>query len=517
MIRRALVSVWDKTGLIDLSMSLAEAGVEIVSTGGTARALEQAGIPVKKVEELTGFPEILDGRVKTLHPAIHAGILARREAGHLAELQELSLSPLDLVVVNLYPFTETVARPDCTLEEALEQIDIGGVTLLRAAAKNFASVIVVSDPADYPRVMSVVKTGRDLALEERREFAIKAFSHTAAYDAAIHAYLTGLAEAPREVQFPHILTISLQKVSDLRYGENPHQKAAFYRLPGGKGFPDAKLLHGKALSFNNLLDLDAAWNAAWSFSQPTAVIVKHSNPCGLASAPTLSEAYRHAHACDPLSAFGGVIAFNGSLDEVTARMISETFVEAVIAPHFSAGALGILREKKDIRLLQIAEEVSVTRPGAAAELDMRRVKGGFLLQETDRFEAESEWKAVTQRKPTEEEMTSLRFAWRVVAHVKSNAIVLAKRTATVGIGAGQMSRVDSTDIAIRKAGPARSRGAVMASDAFFPFADSIELAADAGITAVIQPGGSIRDQEVIAAAERHNLSMIFTGSRHFRH
>ena len=514
MIRRALLSVWDKAGLVELGQALSDRGVEMISTGGTARTLQEAGLSVRTVEDVTGFPEILGGRVKTLHPAIHGGILARRDSGHLAELEKLSLAPIDLVVVNLYPFTETVARPGCTLEEAVEQIDIGGVALLRAGAKNFASVVVLSDPADYPRVTEALNEGKDFSPEERQSLALKAFAHTAAYDTAIHAYLARLGSVEG---YPPRLDISLEKVSDLRYGENPHQKAAFYRLSGTEaGLPDARLLHGKALSFNNLLDLDAAWNMSLSFSDPTVAIIKHSNPCGLASAGTLFEAYQSALACDPVSAFGSVIGCNVPVDEPTARAMSDLFVEAVIAPRFEEDALKILQQKTNIRLL---ERPTAKEPEAnwLAGVDLRRVRGGVLLQGPDRFESESDWRVVTEREPTEAERASLAFAWRVVAQVKSNAIVLVRGTATVGIGAGQMSRVDSTELAIKKAGVERCRGTVLASDAFFPFPDSLERAAAAGVTAVIEPGGSVRDEEVIAAANKFGVAMIFTGSRHFLH
>ena len=516
MIRRALLSVWDKTGLVDLGRALARHGVDMISTGGTARTLEQAGLSVRTMESVTGFPELLGGRVKTLHPAVHGGILARRQPEHLAELERLAIVPIDLVVVNLYPFGETIARPGCTLEEALEQIDIGGVTLLRAAAKNFEAVAVLCQPEDYVRVIERLAAGEDLTLEERQALAIKAFGQTGTYDTTIHAYLSGRSGPSATESFPASVDIALEKVSDLRYGENPHQKAAFYRLPGAGGLPEARLLHGKALSFNNLLDLEAAWNAALAFSGPTVAIIKHNNPCGLASAGTLPEAYSLAYACDPVSAYGSVIACNVPVDQTTAEAMSGTFIEAVIAPGFSEDALKTLERKKDIRLLDMP--AGRTAPSnRLAELDWRRVGGGVLLQTRDRFESEGDWQVVTDRQPTAEERRSLAFAWRVAAQVKSNAIVLAKGNATVGVGAGQMSRVDSTEIAIKKAGPERCAGAVMASDAFFPFADSVEIAAAAGITAVIEPGGSIRDEEVIATSNRLGLAMIFTGTRHFRH
>ena len=514
MIQRALLSVWNKAGLVELGQALADWGVEIISTGGTARTLEEAGVAVRTVESVTGYPEILGGRVKTLHPAIHGGILAKREPVQLAELAELSLAPIDLVVVNLYPFSLTVARPGCTLDQALEQIDIGGVTLLRAAAKNFASVVVLCDPADYSRVIEVMNERRDFSPAERRALAGKAFSHTAAYDTAIHAYLSCAAEVTEE--FPACLDISVEKVTDLRYGENPHQRAAFYRLPGTSGLPDARVLHGKALSFNNLLDLDAAWGMVLEFAGPTVAVIKHNNPCGLASAAELSEAYRTAVACDPVSAYGSVVACNVPVDRSTVEAMSDLFIEAIIAPGFEAGALEVLQHKKNLRLLEM-QATEDTDANWLAGVDIRHVRGGLLLQDGDRIGSDRGWQTVTAREPSAEERDNLAFAWRVVAHVKSNAIVLVQDRATVGIGAGQMSRVDSTDLAIKKAGPERCHGAVLASDAFFPFADSIERAAEAGVTAIIQPGGSVRDDEVIAVADRHGLAMIFTGTRHFLH
>ena len=514
MIGRALLSVWNKAGLVELGQALADWGVEIISTGGTARTLEEAGVTVRTVESVTGYPEILGGRVKTLHPAIHGGILAKRDPQHLAELAELSLAPIDLVVVNLYPFSLTVARPGCTLDQALEQIDIGGVTLLRAAAKNFASVVVLCDPADYSRVIDVLRSRQDFSLAERRALAAKAFSHTAAYDTAIHAYLSATVEVAEE--FPACLDISVEKVTDLRYGENPHQRAAFYRLPGTSGLPDARILHGKALSFNNLLDLDAAWGMVIDFDAPAVAVIKHNNPCGLAAARELSVAYNTAVACDPLSAYGSVIACNVAVDRATAEAMSELFIEAIIAPRFEDSALEVLQQKKNIRLLEMPATEG-TDANWLAGADIRHVRGGLLLQDTDQLGSERGWQVVTTRQPAAEERDDLSFAWRVVAHVKSNAIVLAKNHATVGIGAGQMSRVDATDLAITKAGAERCQGAVLASDAFFPFADSIERAAEAGVTAIIQPGGSIRDDEVIAAANRHGLAMVCTGERHFLH
>jgi len=515
-VQRALLSVSDKTGLVELARGLADMGVELISTGGTARALREAGLAVRPVEEVTGFPEILNGRVKTLHPAIHGGILARREPAHLDELGRLGITPLDMVVVNLYPFAQTVARPGVSLDEALEQIDIGGVTLLRAAAKNFAAVTVLCDPADYPPVLDELRQRGDVSLATRQRLALKAFRHTAAYDAAIAEYLASQFEAslepPREEPFPAVLNLRLWRVQTLRYGENPHQQAALYSQT-----PDAlplggRLLQGKPLSYNNLLDLDAAWRAVGDFPDPTAVIIKHNTPCGVASAETLAEAVLQALVGDPVSAFGGIIAVNRPFDGAAAEALGDLFVEAIAAPAFTPEARSLLSRRSDCRLLEMAPEAELP-PDLSWEL--RSVRQGILLQDPDAL-GDLEWQVVSARPPTEEERESLAFAWRVVRHVRSNAIVLARGRATVGIGAGQMSRVDAVRMAVLKAGD-RSRGAVLASDGFFPFPDGVEEAARAGVTAIVQPGGSVRDRQVIAAADAAGLAMLFTGRRHFRH
>ncbi len=509
--KRALLSVSDKTGLVDFARGLAHLGVELVSTGGTARALRAAGLTVRAVEEVTGFPEILDGRVKTLHPAIHGGILARREPAHLDQLGALSISPIDLVAVNLYPFGQTVARPGVTLAEAVEQIDIGGAALLRAAAKNFAAVTVLCDPADYPQVLAELRHRGEVSLATRQRLALKAFRHTAGYDAAIADYLAGQFET--DEPFPSELLLRLWRVQTLRYGENPHQQAALYGLaPDGTPL-GGQLLQGKPLSYNNILDLDAAWRAVGDFSAPTVVIVKHNNPCGVASAQSLAEAFPLALAGDPVSAFGSVIAVNHLFDEATARALGDLFVEAIAAPGFTPAARDVLAARPNCRLLEIPTVGAGLAPALTWEL--RGVQAGVLVQEPDALD-EKEWRVVTTREPTAEEREGLEFAWRVVKHVKSNAIVLARGQATVGVGAGQMSRVDAVRLAVTKAGD-RAAGSVLASDAFFPFPDGVEEAARAGVTAVAQPGGSVRDEQVVAAAEAAGLAMVFTGRRHFRH
>jgi phosphoribosylaminoimidazolecarboxamide formyltransferase/IMP cyclohydrolase len=516
-IQRALLSVSDKTGLVELARGLADMGVELISTGGTARVLQETGLTVRPVEEVTGFPEILNGRVKTLHPAIHGGILARREPAHLDELGRLGIAPLDMVVVNLYPFAQTVARPGVPLDEALEQIDIGGVTLLRAAAKNFAAVTVLCDPADYPLVLTELRQQGEVSLATRQRLALKAFRHTAEYDAAIAEYLASQWEvspepAREEELFPATLHLRLWRVQTLRYGENPHQRAALYSRT-----PDAlplggRLLQGKPLSYNNLLDLDAAWRAVGDFPDPTVVIIKHNTPCGVASAEALAEAVLQALAGDPVSAFGGVIAVNRPFDGAAAEALGDLFVEAIAAPAFTPEARNLLSRRSDCRLLEMAPEAELP-PDLSWEL--RSVRQGILLQDPDAL-GDLAWQVVSARPPTEAERESLAFAWRVVRHVRSNAIVLARGRATVGIGAGQMSRVDAVRMAVLKAGD-RSRGAVLASDAFFPFPDGVEEAARAGVTAIVQPGGSVRDRQVIAAADAAGLAMLLTGRRHFRH
>ncbi len=513
MIKRALISVADKTGIIDLAQSLADLGIALISTGGTARVLRQAGLGVQEVSDLTGFPEMLGGRVKTLHPAIHGGILARRDAASLAELSGHDIAPIDLVVVNLYPFETTVARPDATLDEAIEEIDIGGVALLRAAAKNHAYVTVVSDPLDYPTIVAELRSGGQVSEATRRRLAQRAFAHTASYDAAIAAYLQRRGYCG-DTTYPATLCLAFDKVRDLRYGENPHQTAALYRqrTASWHGLASAEVIQGKELSFNNVMDLEAAWAAVYEHEAPAIVIIKHGNPCGAASAASLAQAYGLALACDPVSAFGGVIAANRAVDAPTAREMAHLFVEAILAPAFDEQALAILAHKKDCRLVLLSPPASLPH-----DEDLRRIRGGILVQSFDDVQEQpSSWRVVTRRAPTAEEMYSLAFAWRVVKHVKSNAIVLARGSATVGIGAGQMSRVDAVRLAVDEAG-AQARGATLASDAFFPFADGVELACRAGVTAIAQPGGSVRDKEVIAAADEAGAAMVFTAMRHFRH
>ncbi len=511
MVKRALLSVSDKKGLADLARALTDMGVELISTGGTARVLHEAGLAVRSVEEVTGFPEILGGRVKTLHPAIHGSLLARRDEDHLGELAAHDIVPLDLIAVNLYPFQETIARPDTTLNEALEHIDIGGVTLLRAGAKNFAAVVVLSDPSDYVPVVEELKAKGDVSLETRQRLALKAFQHTADYDGAISRYLAGLFGA--EGIFPYGLQLGATKWKDLRYGENPHQEAALYNVGKVCGPLGGTLLQGKELSYNNILDLDAAWRTVQDFAAPTIAIIKHNNPCGLASAQSLAAAFPLAVASDPVSAFGSIVAANRPFDGATAQALGDLFIEAIVASGFMEEAREVLAARPRCRLLEIAGD-----GGEALPWEVKSVGGGLLLQERDTIvEDEGKWKVVTRRDPTGEEMKSLAFAWRAVKHVKSNAIVLVQGTATVGVGAGQMSRLDATELAIKKAGPQRCKGAVLASDAFFPFPDGVEAAARAGVKAIIQPGGSIRDQAVIAAADEGGLAMVFTGVRHFRH
>jgi len=512
---KAIISVSDKTSVVEFARGLAELDFELHSTGGTHKALAEAGVAVTSVSKLTDFPEILDGRVKTLHPAVHGGILARRDQpSHLEELAKSGIEAIDLVAVNLYPFVETVTRPGVTLDDALENIDIGGPTMIRAAAKNFPHVLVVVDPADYGSLLDLLRGG-SVPLEERRRLALKAFQHVASYDTAIAQYLRA-----DEVGFPHQLTVSISKLFDLRYGENPHQRAAVYReesvLWGGRtwGIVAADQLHGKALSYNNFLDADAAWRAALDFAEPTAAVVKHTNPCGLACHQDLAEAYRRALSGDPVSAYGGIVAVNRELTGETAEEIGKTFYEIVIAPAFSEEALTILQKKKNLRLLQLDQRAAI---GCATALEYRRVSGGFLAQEADAYLDDAiELQVATKRAPSEQELADLRFAWKVVKHVKSNSIVIVKDRTLLGMGAGQPNRVTSVHLALRRAED-RARGAVLASDAFFPFPDGVEMAADGGVTAVIQPGGSIRDQEVIEAADARGMAMVFTGIRHFRH
>lgn len=540
-VRRALISVSDKTGIVPFALALHEMGVQIISTGGTARTLQEAGVPVTPVEQVTGFPEMMEGRVKTLHPAIHAGILAdRRKPEHLQALQEAGFEPIDLVCVNLYPFEQTIARTGVMLDEAIENIDIGGPTMVRAAAKNHESVAVVVDPADYDAIIREMRANEGaLSLATRRRLAAKAFAHTAFYDAQIAGYLR--EQFTPESLFPQEFTVALRRSQELRYGENPHQQAAFYRIPNftEPSIATARQIHGKELSYNNLLDCDSALELVKEFAtdRPACVIIKHTNPCGMALADSLPEALERARMADPVSAFGGIMALNRVVNAETAEKITapNTFFECIIAPGFTQDALPILTEKKkwgaNLRLLEVGD---LTPPQAG--LIWRGLTGGVLVQTRDvqlfktvpvteglppgtydlRGLKREVLSFVTQRQPTDEEVEQLWFAWKVVKHVKSNAIVLAKDWVIVGVGAGQMNRVQSVRLAAEAAGE-RAKGAVLASDAFFPFPDNVEVAAIAGVTAIIQPGGSVKDQEVIAAADRLGLAMVFTGIRHFRH
>ncbi len=517
-VRRALLSVSDKTGIVDFARALAEQGVELLSTGGTAKALREAGLTVRDVAELTGFPEIMAGRVKTLHPLVHGGLLGRRGTDEPV-MEQHGIQPIDLLAVNLYPFARTVARPDCTFDDAVENIDIGGPAMVRAAAKNHDGVAVLTDPADYDRVLAQLAEQAGLDFELRLDLAVKAFEHTAAYDGAIASHLGSLNADRKPEGYPRTLNLQFHKVQDMRYGENPHQSAAFYRehYPAEPSVATARQLQGKALSYNNVADTDAALECVKSFQAPACVIVKHANPCGVAVGATLLEAYDRAFVCDPTSAFGGIIAFNQRLDAATAQaIVDRQFVEVIIAPEADNAAVQAVSAKKNVRLLVCGR----WQGARAGQLDYKRVNGGLLVQDSDIAEVpDAALKVVTQRAPTAQELNDLRFVWQVARYVKSNAIVYGRDGQTVGIGAGQMSRVWSARIAREKAEDAGLEvpGAVMASDAFFPFRDGIDQAAEAGIAAVIQPGGSIRDEEVIAAADEHGMAMVFTGMRHFRH
>ena len=509
---RALLSVSDKRGILELGRALVELGWEIVSTGGTAEALTQAGVPVTPIEKVTGIPELMNGRVKTLHPAVHGGLLARRDnAGDREALARHGIAPIDLLVVNLYPFRETVARPDTTFEGAIEQIDIGGPAMLRSAAKNHAAVTVVVDPSDYPVVLAALRTGAPFP-DLRRRLAVKVFAHTASYDAAILSYLSR-----SENELPSGLTLLLDRRQALRYGENPHQRAAFYVTDERRGLGELQQLHGKELSFNNLLDVDAAVAAVSPWDEmPACAIIKHTTPCGVAIGRSSREAFERALSTDKTSAFGSVIAFNTVVDKATADAMRDLFVEVVVAPRIQADALEVFREKKNLRVVELP------RPDDTPGWDFKRVRGGFLVQDRFRYGGvaeETQWKVVTRRQPSPAEWDDLRFAWAAVAAVKSNAILLAREGRAIGIGAGQMSRVDSSFLAVHKARQAGHdpKGSVLASDAFFPFRDGIDEAAAAGVTAVIQPGGSVRDAEVIAAADERGMAMILTGVRQFRH
>ena len=516
-VRRALISVSDKTGVVELAAALAGLGVQVLSTGGTARLLEKEGVRVTEVSAHTGFPEMLDGRVKTLHPKIHGGILARRDSReHMAQIEKAGIATIDLVVVNLYPFEATVADPDCALENAVENIDIGGPAMLRAAAKNYGGVAVVVDPADYGAVLAEIRATGGVAEATRFALAKKVFAHTAGYDGAITNYLTSLDENRVRRAFPDVLNLQLAKRQDMRYGENPHQSAAFYRdrRPVEGGIASFSVLQGKELSYNNVADADAAWECVKSFAEPACVIVKHANPCGVAIADGALAAYRKAFKTDPTSAFGGILAFNRALDRAAAEEIGKQFAEVIIAPRVEPAAREVLAARQNLRVLEVPLSHDVQA------YDYKRVGGGLLVQSTDSKALERKDLAVkTKKKPTDAQWADLLFAWKVARFVKSNAIVFCRDGATVGVGAGQMSRVDSARIAAIKAKHAglEIAGSVVASDAFFPFRDGLDAVIDAGAVAVIQPGGSVRDEEVIAAADERGIAMVFTGVRHFRH
>ena len=520
-IERALISVHEKTGIVEFARALVKAGVEVVSTGGTAKLLRESSVKVREVAELTGWPEMLGGRVKTLHPKVHGGILFRRNRPEDAdETRKHAIAPVDLVVVNLYPFADTARRAGVSAEELIENIDIGGPAMVRSAAKNFESVAVATDPNDYAQLLAEFSERHDWSLQTRLALARKAFAMTARYDSLIAGELERLSVSDHAVSlgerpdFPAQLHLELSRHAALRYGENPHQRGALY-IPSGRpasGIAGAKQVQGKELSYNNLVDLDAAWSLAQEFADPACAIIKHNNPCGTAEQKTLAEAYRQALVCDPVSAFGGVIAFNRIVDAETAAEVAKLFVECIVAPGYDAAARETLAGKKNLRLMDMGGV-----PSESTLPDLKRISGGVLVQQPDTLTiAESDLKVVTKRQPSREELRDLLFGWKIAKHVKSNAIVFARGGRTLGIGAGQMSRVDSVKIAVLKAQESLA-GTAVASDAFFPFPDGVEEAARAGATAVIQPGGSVRDAEVIAAADRLNLAMVFTGVRHFRH
>ncbi|MDQ0215576.1 phosphoribosylaminoimidazolecarboxamide formyltransferase/IMP cyclohydrolase [Oikeobacillus pervagus] len=511
MKKRALISVSDKSGIVDFAKELVALGYEILSTGGTKKALEENNVPVIGVEAVTGFPEILEGRVKTLHPFIHGGLLAKHDKeDHKKQLEEQNISPIHIVCVNLYPFQQTIAKPDVTPEDAIENIDIGGPTMLRAAAKNHEYVTVLVDSQDYEKVITQLKETGEVSLETRRKLAAKVFRHTASYDALISQYMTDLAgeEQPERVTFTYELKQSL------RYGENPHQKASFYEKPLGSEFSiaRAKQLHGKELSYNNIRDADAALQIVKEFKDPAAVAVKHMNPCGVGTASTIEEAYARAYKADPVSIFGGIIALNREVDVKLAESLHEIFLEIVIAPSFTQEALKVLTSKKNIRLLTVPFDQQ-----GKAERVLTSVEGGLLMQDLDTYSLDNaELKVATDREPTAEEWDAMKLGWKVVKHVKSNAIVVTNNEMTLGVGAGQMNRVGAAKIALEQAGE-KAKGAALASDAFFPMDDTVEAAAQAGITAIIQPGGSIRDEDSIKKANEYGIAMVFTGVRHFKH
>jgi phosphoribosylaminoimidazolecarboxamide formyltransferase/IMP cyclohydrolase len=517
-IRRAIISVSDKSGVVSFAKGLAQLDVEILSTGGTAKTLRENGVLVKDISEYTGFPEMLDGRVKTLHPKVHGGLLGQRsKKEHVNKMKEHGILPIDLVAVNLYPFEATIAKEGCSLEEAIENIDIGGPTMLRSAGKNYPDVTVLVDPKDYDPVLSELKEKGEISIETNFRLSKKVFQHTARYDGAISNYLGQIEKGKKLYEFPETFTFQVKKAQELRYGENPHQKAAFYHeyLLTEPSVSNAIQIQGKELSFNNILDVDSAYETVKEFDEIGVVIIKHNNPCGVAvSSKNLADAYRKARDCDPVSAYGGVVGFNRVVDEETANEMGPIFLEVIIAPGYDPRALEILKKKKDLRIMQTPP---LTSYSLQRGFDLRKVVGGLLVQERDLGKIPmDQWKVVTKRKPTEEEKRAMAFGWRVAKHVKSNAIVLVREDRTIGIGAGQMSRVDSTRLAVMKA-QSPTKGTVLASDAMFPFRDGVDTGAEAGAVAIIQPGGSIRDDEVIKAADEHNIAMVFTGMRHFRH
>ncbi|WP_110926344.1 bifunctional phosphoribosylaminoimidazolecarboxamide formyltransferase/IMP cyclohydrolase [Bacillus massiliglaciei] len=511
MTKRALISVSDKTGIVEFAKGLTEAGFEIISTGGTSKKLKENGIDVIGISEVTGFPEILDGRVKTLHPNVHGAVLAKHgDPDHIAQLEKHQIEPIQLVCVNLYPFQATIAKPDVTVEDAIENIDIGGPTMLRSSAKNHEYVTVIVDAADYPAVLEEIKSEGKVSKETNRRLAAKVFRHTAAYDAVIAEYMTELAGEEN----PETLTVTYELKQPLRYGENPHQKAAFYKKPLGSAFSiaEAKQLHGKELSYNNINDADAALQIVREFEEPAAVAVKHMNPCGVGVGETILEAYEKAYAADSTSIFGGIIALNREVDKATAEKLHEIFLEIIIAPAFSEEALEILTGKKNIRLLTVDFQQT-----DKAERKLTAVEGGALVQDRDAFSLkDADIKVATKRIPTEEEWSALELGWKIVKHVKSNAIVLTNDKMTLGVGAGQMNRVGAAKIALEQAGP-KAAGSALASDAFFPMDDTVEAAAKAGVTAIIQPGGSVKDEDSIKKADEYGIAMVFTGVRHFKH
>ncbi|RPF50030.1 bifunctional phosphoribosylaminoimidazolecarboxamide formyltransferase/IMP cyclohydrolase [Aquisalibacillus elongatus] len=509
MSKRALLSVSDKTGLLELAKAFVDHGIELISTGGTKKVLEEAGVPVTSISEVTNFPEILDGRVKTLHPNVHGGLLAKRNnEQHQAELNELDIQPIDYVVVNLYPFKETIAKEDVLFDEAIENIDIGGPTMLRSAAKNHQDVTVIVDPNDYSKVIEALEEGVP-SLELKRDLAAKVFRHTAHYDALVAEYLTEQTDEA----YPETKTVTYELKQTLRYGENPHQEAAFYKKPfaSASSITEARQLHGKELSYNNIQDADAALTIVKDFKQPAAVAVKHMNPCGVGVGQNILEAYERAYEGDPVSIFGGIVAVNRPVDQTLAEALSSIFLEIIIAPSYTEDALNQLTKKKNIRLLEMP--IYLNEP----EEQLKTVSGGVLIQDEDRhLLLESDLEVVTEREPTDEEWSDLKFAWNVIKHVKSNAIVLAKGEQSIGVGAGQMNRVGAAKIAIEQASD-HAHGAIMASDAFFPMPDTVEVAHQAGVRAIIQPGGSIRDEDSIQKCNEYGITMVLTGARHFKH